>query len=100
MLVLKSQFGTFILDNALKIDCYTTLEKTATGGDVLHCHLAIDQYKYILTSFEDEMDAALFCKFIIDNIATSLASVYAYSPLDLSDVIIDAMEFVIEKGEV
>jgi len=62
MLQLKTKWGLYLLQNAIRIDFYRVKEK---NWEVL---IAIDGNKHLLQSFEEDMDSIAFCSYVRNTI--------------------------------
>lgn len=93
MLLLHTSLGSFILNNAVKIDCYT--EKRKEVWDVF---LAVDSCKQLLVSFSVKEDAYRFLSHFKNALFDALteSSERRWTVLGLDKLLHDACNKIIE----
>lgn len=98
MLIFKTCFGDYLLQNSSRIDLFKTKE-----GKVWKTFIAIDANKHLLQCFESEAEASTFCQTIREKIRLLLKS---YTKLeekflveDLSKMVKDTMEIIITNNQ-
>ena len=91
MLRLKSQWGIYILSNAVRVDVYTAKEEKNWA-----VYLSIDQYKQLLFCFESQVDAKIFSSEIREKLYNALS----INPENLDlDVLCTAALQTVEKKD-
>jgi len=98
MFIFKTNFGDYLLQNATRIDIFKTKEK-----EVWQTFITIDSNKHFLQGFENEAEASIFCRTLIEKIRFLLRS---YAKLkdkvlveNLSKLIKDTMEIIINDDQ-
>ena len=91
MLLLKTRWGNYILQNALRLDVFA--EK---GKQNWRVYICIDSYKHILHEFESHQDASIFSSIVLGHLRDCLSdsTEILYCELLLSDVCTESMEAV------
>ena len=91
MLLLKTRWGDYLLQNALRLDVFA--EK---GKQNWRVYICIDSYKHILHEFESHQDANVFSSSVSENLIDCLSesTEFLYCELLLSDVCTKAIEAV------
>ena len=98
MFIFKTNFGDYLLQNITRIDVFKSKD-----GQIWQTFITIDSNKHFLQGFEREVEAATFCRTLIEKIRFLLRS---YAKLeekvlveDLSKLIRDTMEIIINEEQ-
>ena len=97
MCLLQTQWGDFLLNNAVRIDFYQAKEK-----DSWMVFMAIDSFKCPIHPFETERDAFVFAADVHQSVRTFLLNPedHGKKNLNLNDVCKAALQEVMEQGAV
>ena len=98
MLIFKTCFGDYLLQNSSRIDLFKTKE-----GEIWQTFITIDSHKHMLHRFESEVDATGFCQTLREKIRFLLR---LYATLedkvlvqDLSKLVSETMEIIINDTQ-